>query len=137
MWSHRVYLRRELWDHFLFWSIRLWREPNDLLNILNDLSVCSDTELGLLRLEELGRGVSLKKNIDISTLSPKVVSQARKSSNLIETKNLSSCKCPPILIVDDDVFNLTSLEQILSKLNFDVNGLSMAKKLSKNQGKTI
>ena len=28
------------------------------------------------------------------------------------------CSCPPILIVDDDAFNLTALEQILHKLRF-------------------
>ena len=31
------------------------------------------------------------------------------------TANLG-CKCPPVLIVDDDPFNLTALEQILAKL---------------------
>ena len=30
----------------------------------------------------------------------------------------AKCSCPPILIVDDDAFNLTALEQILHKLRF-------------------
>ena len=35
------------------------------------------------------------------------------------TASQISCKCPKILIVDDDPFNLTALEQILNKLRID------------------
>ena len=115
----------------------------DMLNDNKDLSICSDTGLGLLYLEELKREVPLRRNdlykelLDTCIMSPTIMSPLRNYSSLIESKNPVSCKCPKILIVDDDTFNLTALEQILSKLrltcDWALNGKEAIEKIKARQ----
>lgn len=90
----------------------------------DELAVSFEKGLENLKVEQLSRQFSFGGNIR---------ERVAKSMDSIETKRLSvptqqptthaslpsldiNCKCPKILIVDDDPFNLTALEQILSKL---------------------
>ena len=55
--------------------------------------------------------------IDLSNLALYRASQS-KTEDEIQIISFTPCSCPKILIVDDDPFNLTALEQHLNKLNF-------------------
>ncbi len=95
----------------------------DALNEKNELSVCSDTGLGLLYLEELKREVPHKRNDlykeMLDTVNLRTDSPTFRDSDLCKLKMpMTNCKCSKILIVDDDTFNLTALDMILSKLTF-------------------
>ena len=125
---------------FCFEVLDRGERSSEHINNPNDLSVCSDTGLGLLCLEELGREVPLRKNdvykelLDTCTFSPTNMSPARK---YYKPKNPTNCKCPKILIVDDDTFNLTALDQILSKLKYmcdwALNGKEAVEKIKARQ----
>ena len=41
-----------------------------------------------------------------------------KAHNRVKIPKLPSCTCPPFLVVDDDIFNLTALESILKRIGF-------------------
>ena len=120
---------------------KFW-DPNDNSNGKSDLSVCSDQSLGFLCLEELKREVPLSRRVELyqemlNPLTPKTEAPTNRCLNNNESINSKSCRCPKILIVDDDTFNLTALEQILSKLRFTcdwaLNGKEAIEKIKARQ----
>ena len=103
-----------------------FNEKNFQIDSLNKIS--SETGIDLKILSELTREISSMsthvKNARF-TKAALICSEQETSAlpyNFENSNNVSSnmslvhCKCPKILIVDDDPFNLTALEQILQKL---------------------
>ena len=88
--------------------------------------VFSEKGLELRYIEELIRPLSFSTNYRCS--SQALIAKETKSQGVLQTAHTLgsltsvasnyqiSCKCPKVLIVDDDPFNLTALEQILSRL---------------------
>ena len=60
-----------------------------------------------------------------------------RASSIIEVPTIAKCQCPKVLIVDDDAFNLTALDQHLGKLKISCdwafNGLQALEKIDKRQ----
>ena len=67
----------------------------------------------------------------------KLISTKETQANDIQVTTDSSCSCPKVLIVDDDPFNLTALEQHLNKLDIKCdwafNGALAIEKIRKRQ----
>ena len=89
--------------------------PDEVMGFKNttDLMRTMNIKLDTLRTGRGGQNNSL--------LSPYLNKASFRSANLAATGDLLNsqkinCDCPKILIVDDDPFNLTALDQILSKL---------------------
>ena len=92
----------------------------------DEKSICSEHGLDMKSIEELTRPLSFGLGDRYS--SGGVILRDSKSQGLIRistnidtlmsipSQPLINCKCPKVLIVDDDPFNLTALDQILKRL---------------------
>ena len=83
----------------------------------NDSSVCSEARINFQTVQELGREFPMNINYIHETSK---FCHDRNESKSISTMSPTlqikiTCDCPKVLIVDDDVFNLTALSQILAK----------------------
>ena len=89
-------------------------------------SIFSEHGLGMRNIEEMVRPITFS-TINRFSFQGIVLRELRSQSYINSADNIGtlmsipsqiqiSCKCPKVLIVDDDPFNLTALDQILSRL---------------------
>ena len=89
-------------------------------------SIFSEHGLGMRNIEEMVRPITFS-TINRFSSQGIVLRELRSQSYINSADNIGtlmsissqiqiSCKCPKVLIVDDDPFNLTALDQILSRL---------------------
>ena len=108
----------EVYDHE---GRRSMLQHLDLERTESKNSVFSEKGLEMRNIEELTRPLAFSAVFQLSSRG--LLIKESKSQSAIQTTSTSlpsqiqiSCKCPKVLIVDDDPFNLTALEQILSRL---------------------
>ena len=92
----------------------------ELQQLDSDLSVCSENKTDLINIHELEREFPLKTREMLTTMTfnhDKIELKSTGTINFLTTEPQikTTCDCPKVLIVDDDVFNLTALSQILAK----------------------
>ena len=85
-------------------------------------SVCSEAIIDIQNIQELAREIPMQSNQMKEMAVPNrdtyriQINTERALSRLsIPSVSKISCTCPKVLIVDDDAFNLTTLDQIIDK----------------------
>ena len=110
-------------------------------------SISSEHGLGMRNIEEMVRPITFS-TINRFSSQGIVLRELRSQSYINSADNIGtlmsissqiqiSCKCPKVLIVDDDPFNLTALDQILSRLkvpcHWAFNGKEAIEKIEASQ----